>query len=98
MQIKFFTGENGGCVFQVDAEEGKEKKSSNYSSYALLKNSSNKEQNKSVIVDTKLNGLVHVAYIKEIIVNYARCVYFLSRRDWGLHGEVLTIIYKIGLD
>lgn len=39
-----------------------------------------------VIVDTKLNGMTHVAYIKESIANYVICLHSLSRRYCGLSG------------
>lgn len=48
-----------------------------------------------IMVDAKLNGMAHVAYIMESIAHYARSIHSLSRRDWGLGLEVLTQLYKL---
>ena len=49
-------------------------------------------------IDDKLNGLAHVANICAKMAKYVLVVNLLSRRDWGLSGVVLKLLYKRGLE
>ena len=45
-------------------------------------------------IDEKLNGLAHVAHIHAKMAKYVFAVNSLNRRDWGLNGSVLKLLYK----
>lgn len=50
-----------------------------------------------IMVDDKLNGMAHCVYVKQSLANYVR-THSLSRRHWGLSGEVLKRLYKGGIE
>lgn len=53
----------------------------------------------SIVVNAKLNGMAHVAYVEEPMANYVRSVHSLSRRDCGLSGVVvINKLYKLGIE
>lgn len=51
-----------------------------------------------VMIDEKRNGMAHFTYIKESSANYVRATHSLSRRNWGLSGDVLKHLYKNGIE
>ena len=56
------------------------------------------QQYLSYTIDDNLNGLAHVANIRTKMAKYVLAVNSLSRRDWGLSGVVLKLLYKRGLE
>ena len=51
-----------------------------------------------ITIDENLNGMAQVANIRAKMAKYTLAVNTLSRRDWGLSGEILNLLFKRGLE
>ena len=51
-----------------------------------------------ITIDEKLNSMAHVANIRAKMARYTLAINSLSRKDWGLSGEILKLLYKRGLE